>query len=161
FHVTLWDAMTGRPLRRGPDGREAKVAEWALNFSPDGKKLLWGDQDTTVNLWDLEIGEVRTFKGHKAYPSGVDLDPKGRWVASAGRDGTVKLWDLDSRHEVCIFNNIGIPVDVAFSPDGRSLAAGTSSGARMWDLTRPEHPREIELRGYTRAIDPFVSFSRD
>ena len=38
----------------------------ALAFSPDGKKLLWGDKDTTVNLWDLETDAVRTFEGHQA-----------------------------------------------------------------------------------------------
>jgi len=70
-----------------------------LAFSPDGKKLLWGDQDTTVNLWELDTGEVRSLKGHKGNIRSVDFDPKGRWVASASSDGTVKLWDLESRRE--------------------------------------------------------------
>ena len=35
---------------------------------PDGKRLLCGPggPDTTINLWDLESGEVRPFEGHKA-----------------------------------------------------------------------------------------------
>ena len=78
----------------------------ALDFSPDGKKLLWGDKDTTINLWDLETGEVRTFEGHKGYKIGVRFDPRGRWIASASLDGTVKLWDLKSRHEVHTFTSL-------------------------------------------------------
>ena len=106
--ITLWDAATGKPLRRGPGGRGAKVTMGALAFSPDGKKLLWGDKDTTINLWDLETGEVRTFEGHKGYHTGVEFDPRGRWIASASWDGTVKLWDLESRHEVHTFPNLGL-----------------------------------------------------
>src|SRR5207248_4563368 len=69
--------------------------------------------------------------------------------------------DLESRHEVHTFSNISIPVDVAFSLEGQYLAAGTSSGARMWDLTSPKDPREIELRGDMKGSDLFVSFSHD
>jgi serine/threonine protein kinase len=136
--LTTWDAVTGKPLRTGPEKREAWTCDGALTFSPDGKKLLWGDHDTPVNLWDLETGEVRTFKGHKGYCSGVEFDPRGRWIASVSHDGTVKLWDLESRHEVHTLHNLGFTSDVDFSPDGRYLAVGTGSGARMWDLTNPD-----------------------
>src|SRR5262249_48930519 len=51
----------------------------------------------------------------------------------------------------------------AFSPNGRYLAAGTESGARMWDVTRPENPREIELKGQrnARSLRNMISFSPD
>ena len=65
--ISIWDAATGELLLRGPDGHDAKVTTGALAFSPDGKKLLWGDKKETINLWDLETGEVRIFEGHKAY----------------------------------------------------------------------------------------------
>src|SRR4029077_12074093 len=125
----------------------------ALAFSPDGKKLLWGDEDTTVNLWDRETGEVQTFKGHKDSCTGVAFDPSGRWIASASGDGTVKLWDLKSRHDVRTFLGFNNTTNVAFSPpDGRYLAAGSWDGTRMWDLTRPKEPREIELRGKGNTV---------
>ena len=44
--VTIWDAATGEQLRRGPEDHGTKVSVGGLAFSPDGKKLLWGDQDT-------------------------------------------------------------------------------------------------------------------
>src|SRR5262249_7748445 len=81
--VTIWDVVTGKLLVRGPEDRGARVAKGALAFSPDGKKLLWGDFDSTINLWDLETRVVRTFKGHKAHCIGVAFDPRGRWIASA------------------------------------------------------------------------------
>ena len=161
--ISIWDAATGTLLREGPGGHGARVIMGALAFSPNGKKLLWGDKDTTINLWDLETGEVRTFQGHKAYHTGVAFDPRGRWIASASSDGTVKLWDLESRYDVHTFPKLNSPTDVAFSPDGRYLAACTGSGVRMWDLTRPKDPREIELKGQrnAQALKNKLSFSPD
>jgi WD40 repeat protein len=161
YLITLWDAATARLLRRGPDGHEARVGMGALAFSPDGKKLLWGDKDTTVNLWDLETGAVRTFEGHQALCTGVAFDPRSWWIASASDDGTLKLWDLKSRHEVHTIPGLSSPSDVAFSPDGRYLSATTWSAVRMWDLTRPKEPREIELKGSRTGGGLQHSFSPD
>ena len=162
YLITLWDAATAQPLRTGPAGHEARVTMGALAFSPVGKKLLWGDKDTTVNLWDLETGEVWKFEGHKAPSSGVAFDPRGRWIASASDDGTVMLWDLKSRQKAYTFPGLGVSTtNVAFSPDGRYLAASTWSGARMLDLTRPKEPREIELKGKGNVTGLWLSFSPD
>jgi WD40 repeat protein len=160
--IRIWDAATGTLRQEGPKDHGARVAMGALAFSPDGKRLLWGDEDTTVNLWDLETGEVRTFKGHKEVCNGVAFDPRGRWIASASNDGTVKLWDLKSRHEASTFPGSSTCTNVAFSPDGRYLAASAwTDGTRMWDLTRPEKPREIELKGKGNLAGLQLSFSPD
>ena len=89
--ITIWDAATGRPLQSGPGNREAQISGWGLAFSPDGKKLLWGDADSTVNLWDRETGAVQTFKGHKESDFSVAFDPRGRWIASAS-----ERWDREA-----------------------------------------------------------------
>ncbi|HEX3448245.1 MAG TPA: protein kinase family protein, partial [Isosphaeraceae bacterium] len=44
--ISIWDAASGTLLRKGPGGYDARVIIGALVFSPDGKKLLWGDKDT-------------------------------------------------------------------------------------------------------------------
>jgi WD40 repeat protein/serine/threonine protein kinase len=156
--VTIWDATTGKPRPHRPKEHEAMVSLRSLAFSPDGKKLLWSDADSTVNLWDLETDEVRTFKGHKGTCRGVAFDPRGRWIASGSGDGTAKLWDLESRHEV---QSLPTPFvqGLAVSPDGRYLAAATDSGARLWDLSSPRKPRETELQGNTKELIESISIS--
>jgi WD40 repeat protein/serine/threonine protein kinase len=159
--VTVRDAITGKPLPRRPEDHGADVYATASAFSPGGKQLLIGYSDTTIELWHLETGEFRTFKGRKARSSGVAFDPRGRWIASASDDGTVELRDPESCNEICTLHNLGSCSAVAFSADGRHLASGTGSGARMWDLSNPKEPREIELRGHTNATTSAVSFSAD
>jgi WD40 repeat protein/serine/threonine protein kinase len=159
--ITLWDAATGKPLRRGPAGRSANVSMGALAFTPDGKKLFWGDKDKSINLWDLETDQVQPFGTHEGYLTGVRFDPMGRWIASVSWDGTIKLWDRESHREVRELRSLSNTKEVAFSPNGRYLAAGTESGARLWDLTRPDNPREIELKGQRNATAFLVSFSPD
>jgi eukaryotic-like serine/threonine-protein kinase len=159
--IRIWDAATGRLLREGPKDHEAKVTMGALAFSPDGKKLLWGDRNMTIYLWDLETNTVKPFKGHKGYHGSVAFDRRGRWIASASWDGTAKLWDLESGDETYTFTNLGGAPGVVFSRDGRHLAAGSWSGARMWDLTKPEKPREVELKGRVNAGALMPSFSPD
>src|SRR5262249_8632606 len=46
-------------------------------------------------------------------------------------------------------------------PDGRYLAVSSRSGLRMWDLTRPRDPRQVELKGQRNEGATSPSFSPD
>ena len=95
----------------------------ALAFSSDGKKLLSGSDDTTINLWDLETGQVlKTFEGHTAVIRGVAFSPDGRRIASASWDRTVKLWDVESGDALYTSPKFsGCPHDVSPSPRRRPI----------------------------------------
>ena len=83
--VFLWDAETGALLRtfRGHTDWVRSVA-----FSPDGKRVLTGSDDSTAKLWDAETGqEIRTFRGHTGWLSSVAFSPDGKRVLMAGGDG--------------------------------------------------------------------------
>ena len=51
---------------------------------------------------------------------------------------------------------------VAFAPDGRLLAAGSADRTiRLWDVSRPDQPRELAHFGGPEASVSSVSFSSD
>ena len=95
--VRLWDVATGEEKRqlKGHTG----VFGWinSVAFSPDGKTIASGSQDSTIRLWDVATGEEkRILRGHRGSVATVAFSPDGKTIASGSRDSTIFLWDYTS-----------------------------------------------------------------
>jgi WD40 repeat protein len=129
-HVTLWDAMDGKPL--SPPLAEYEYPVGALTFSPDGRLLATGSQGQGVVLWDLETQErvAPVLPGYARPALALAFSPGGGQLAIARLDRSISVWDLESSEPV------GEPMagpavgaySLAFSPDGSLLLAGYLEG---------------------------------
>jgi RNA polymerase sigma factor (sigma-70 family) len=135
--VRLWDAASGRELRRWPHNCEIV---WWIRFLPDGKTLAWGpDLAGGISLASLQRDQpVRRIEGVGFYRS-LDLSADGKLLATGSTEHRVEVWDLVAGRRVHHFNAHGkkgmAAAAVAISADGRLVASGGADGTiRLWDL---------------------------
>ncbi len=161
--VRLWDAATGKELRRflGHQGAVISVA-----CSPDGTMLASGgwEGDNTIRLWDVATGkELRLFKPQSGPWGCIVFSPDGKSLATGRHDHGIQLWDVETGkllHQLDGQDKSSVPVEVAYSPDGRTLASGGKDGTiRMWDLATGKESRR--LPGPQKNWNHIVAFSPD
>ncbi len=89
--VAIWNRADGREIARfGSLGGQT----YCLDFSPDGTRLVSGDQDGVIRLWDTGSYKlVAELKGHGSYIHSVLFSPDGTQLVSASGDHTVRIWD--------------------------------------------------------------------
>jgi WD40 repeat protein len=144
--VKVWD---WDPTRLGDEQEPRRtfrarvpLAGMTFAFSPDGRRLVAGGEEHTVQIWDLQTEHVQILRGHSGdvWATAFSPDPEGRWVASAGEDTTVKVWDTRSGELVHSFRgHTGLVSSVAFSPDGRQLFSGSrDKTVKVWNLTQQD-----------------------
>lgn len=176
--VKVWDASDGHVHFEIPAGRESSAGPFqAVGFSPDGRYLVTGKLEGTVELWDAETGQkvqvldagtgqtFDTFAAHDREIRALVFSRDGRHFVSASGDGEVRLWDaerLAEKQEPRLTLQSRVPgpsVNVAFSPDGRRLATGGEKNkVRIWDVQtgktlqtlEGEHSGEV----YTLSFSP-------
>jgi WD40 repeat protein len=158
----LWDAATGRLLRR-----LAHQGLLSLAFTPDFRTVVTGSRDRTARLHDADTGKVvRTFRPGEGEIDTVAITPDGKTVL-VGCEKGVRLHDAASGRLIARLEGHGrIPghggctvTATAFSPDGQTLATGGQDRtARLWDATTGQpRGRPLQHEGLVRA----VAFSPD
>ena len=67
-------------------------------FSPDGKHIMSGSEDGTIQLWDAETGDVLQppLEGHGDGVMSVAFLPDGKHIVSGSEDKTIQLWDVET-----------------------------------------------------------------
>jgi RNA polymerase sigma factor (sigma-70 family) len=135
--VRLWDARTGRLLRRLGDPAEQVLA---VALSPDGRHVAGGGGSATgsgvVRVWDTATGKpVWSMDDHKTEVLAITYAPDGSSVVTAAADGLVKVRDSKTGAiRRTLEGHDGGATAVAFSADGAILVCGQArGGARFWD----------------------------
>jgi WD40 repeat protein len=125
-------------------------------FSPDGKKVVAGNADGVIRVWDTADGKrANEWNGLAAGAYGAAFSPDGTALATAHEGGAigvmqVKLWNPNTGKQLYALDMGKGRIDtLAYTPDGNVLVAADENGVvRFWrmkltdeDLTVPAHGR--------------------
>ena len=160
--------LNEQPLAEGlPDGAIARFSPggsvFTVAYSPDGKFLASGGDDSAVILWDIAARAQREiFIEHSDSVMSVVFSPDGKVLASASLDGFVRLWDVTARRSRrTSLTHSGWVKSVAFSPNGKLLASGGGDEAgsvMLWDAS--ENQRVGTIPGHSSIVES-LAFSPD
>jgi len=156
--IRIWDVAAAKLVCALAELTKGKSV---LGYSPDGKTLASGSEDSTVRLWDHSSGKLfRVLEGHTDRVRSISISPKGNILASGSNDTTIRLWDPSSGKTLRnLEGHIGNVLTVCFSPDGKILASGSAdSTVRLWDVDSGKTLQA--LVGHTKAVMS-VNFNPD
>ncbi|MDR0502073.1 MAG: hypothetical protein LBH16_02000 [Treponema sp.] len=125
------ETANGRENRLMVGGKKEKakyIVITSLAFSPDGKRLVYGDEFGAVSILDIQAKKViQTFSSGKGEIAAVAFSPDSKQVLAVG-GGNLKVWDAENGSEIktlqLTFNsNLTYESNrVVFSPDANRVA---------------------------------------
>jgi WD40 repeat protein len=106
----------------------------AIQFSPDGKRLIVASKDETAQIWSMDSADPPVvLRGHTSWVVGVDFSPDGQRVMTGAYDGTARLWNVDGSRAEIVLGQAGSVV--RFDATGSRIVTGNNASvAAVWSL---------------------------
>jgi WD40 repeat protein len=160
--VRVWNLDSGQPVGQPrPDPEYSGDSIESIALSRDGRRIVAGSTDHTIQLWDAETADPigKPIRGHRDDVKAVAFSADGQQIISGSSDKTIRIWNTEPSL------TLGKPVgdlhpDVAISPDGRRIVGygytehGYTIGVRDVQTLKPVFPPLVQKADA-------LAFSRD
>ena len=131
------------------------------SFSPDGRRIVAGSDDTTARVWDATDGrELLTLKGHGGGIDSAAFSTDGTRIVIGTWIKTGRVWDAASgkRAPIVPRHPNAVHTAVVFSPDGqRLLTLDRDGNVAVWDATSGRQLLRLKGQvegGFSIAVSP-------
>ena len=107
-----------------------------LAVTQDGTKIISGDEDGKIKVWDVQSHKlVKEWTHSETYP-GIAISPDDRLIAVGGL--VVAIYTMDGRQANHSVKGDEEVWSMAFSPDGKKLACSAYDNIRVYDVDTGE-----------------------
>ncbi|HET8846121.1 MAG TPA: protein kinase [Ktedonobacteraceae bacterium] len=122
FLMVLLGTLRGQFTYTGHVGRVA-----SLSWSPNGRHLVSGSADKTVQIWDMVVGKLTfCYTNHSSNVNTVAWSPDGTRIAFGSNDKTVQIWDVASKKVLSNYRgHSNYVTSLAWSPDSSRIVSGS------------------------------------
>ncbi len=155
--VMLWDPEQSDAIRR----LEWKGSSLEIVWSPDGKYIATGDQDSTVHFWIMSIGEDLQMFGYPTKVREISWDATSRYLATGGSQD-VTVWDCSGQgpegtRPITLSGHLDFLSVVRFQHHGKLLASGCADGlVYVWQLRGNLRSRAVHEAALTAGVTNLV-----
>jgi WD40 repeat protein len=161
----VWRVANREPVFDAPLRTKNDDSFYAIEFSPDGKRLVTGGDGERAFIWNLDdrsaARPMECPEEHTSSIRSIAFSSDSRNFATTSGDNTLILWDANTgRHLGPPLTGHQAPVvAAAFSPDGRLLASGSEdTSIILWDVASKQ--RMARLTHHTATVRG-LAFSKD
>jgi len=150
--LAVWDLEKRREIATLPKSASMPV-DGVLSFAANSESLAVGNEDGTVEVWDLRrqerVGMWPVGGNVHGNPLFQAMSPDGTMLALAlNSDGTLRLREIATRHEVVLARTLNSFMSIAFAPDGQRLVAGCTDGS-IWIWNPLTGQQVARLQGHS------------
>lgn len=137
------------------NGAKARHLAWqgsliSLAWSPDGKIIACGSQDSSVHFWRLSSGQDSEMSGYPSKPKVLAWDRESKLLATAG-DSLITVWDFrrkgpEGTEPMQLEAHVSLCTRLAFCPRSSLLASGSQdTSVLIWEPRKRKLPRAYGL----------------
>ncbi|BAZ36750.1 WD-repeat protein (plasmid) [Calothrix sp. NIES-4101] len=144
---------SGFKLRYTLEGHSDIITQIA--WSADGKKLASASKDHTIQLWNIETGELMSvLKGHTDTVFGIAWSPDGEILASVSADDTIKIWNTNTGNLRSAIENENSNA-IAWNPSGKMFASRNSYNYKNKEIEFWDAQTEKKINGLEEKNENF------
>ncbi|KAJ3319166.1 hypothetical protein HDU76_000623 [Blyttiomyces sp. JEL0837] len=157
--ISVWDLQSETILGVLRGHHESLV--FSLEWSSDGSKVVTGDLNGNVKVWDAldKFCEKTKLAGHSyRYVSAICIAANGLFAASSTPRETI-IWNLMDGTALAVIPETQSKKVLSFSSDSRFLAFCTpDNSVSLWDIASSSVAKSLE--GHAKSVSS-ISFSSD
>ncbi len=143
---------------RSPRDLVARDPGTIPTLSPDGQRVVSGDEDGGVHLWDIKTGRERRLRGFHGF-SVTAFAADGIRVLSASHDGPARVYDPRTGDTTDVKTDDSPKYAIVMNRAGRVALAGDTESSDI-DVQDVDGGNLVKLRGHRGPVNS-LAFSPD